>query len=320
MTATLAFAYLAVRNVDLTAAWDAFRSSQKWWLAPALLVLALAVVLRAIRWRYLFTQDSRPPLGPVVSAYLVGQFFNNILPLRAGEPARILALSRRTRTSRAETTATILIERAFDVLCLLVLLFVLIPWLPPVSWLHAAAAVAIVVALGLGTLAFALAIYGDAPLRLLLTPLRLIPGITAERVTSLASNLGRGLDCVRGFRGGAIAFFLTTLSWVVMGVSFWLASLAFDLPRSPLLGILVVIATNLAQILPSAPAAVGVFEAATLVAVTAYGGHRPIALSYAVVLHVMNFLPYLVVGPVALRRSPVVGWQAGTAGMRASPD
>jgi glycosyl transferase family 2/lysylphosphatidylglycerol synthase-like protein len=68
-----------------------------------------------------------------------------------------------------------------------------------------------------------------------------------------------------------------------MGLSFWLASLAFDLPRSPLLGILVVIATNLAQILPSAPAAVGVFEAATLVALTAYGAPRPVALSYAVV-------------------------------------
>jgi glycosyltransferase 2 family protein len=277
-------------------------------------VLALTVLVRAIRWRYLFPPSSRPPLGAVTSAYLVGQFFNNLLPLRAGEAARILALSRRTRTSRAETAATILIERVFDVLCLLVLLFVLVPWLPRVSWLHAAAAVAVTLALGLVFLAVVLALYGDAPLRVFLTPLRLLPAFTPERITSLAGNLGRGLTSVRGVRGGTVAFLLTTLSWVVMGLSFWLASLAFDLPRSPLLGILVVIATNLAQVLPSAPAAVGVFEAATLVALTAFGAPRPVALSYAVVLHVMNFLPFLVVGPLALSRSPVVGLRANGRG------
>jgi uncharacterized membrane protein YbhN (UPF0104 family) len=88
-----------------------------------------------------------------------------------------------------------------------------------------------------------------------------------------------------------------------MGFSFWLVSLAFDLPRSILLGILVVITTNLAQVLPSAPAAVGVFEAAVLVATTAYGAPRSVGLSYAVLLHAMNFLPYLLLGPLVLRRS-----------------
>jgi uncharacterized membrane protein YbhN (UPF0104 family) len=51
---TFGFAYLAVHNVDVGAAWDAFRSSRAWWLAPALAVLALAVFVRAIRWRFLF--------------------------------------------------------------------------------------------------------------------------------------------------------------------------------------------------------------------------------------------------------------------------
>lgn len=55
---------------------------------------------------------------------------------------------------------------------------------------------------------------------------------------------------------------------------------------------------------PSAPAAVGVFEAATLIALTSYGANRSVALSYAIVLHLVNFVPYLVLGPLALRRTP----------------
>ena len=102
-----------------------------------------------------------------------------------------------------------------------------------------------------------------------------------------------------------MAIVLTTISWIVMGVAFWLVSFAFDLPRSPMLGMLVVIATNLAQVLPSAPAAVGVFEVSGVLAVTAFGAPRSVALSYAVVLHVMNFLPYLALGPFAIRRSSV---------------
>jgi uncharacterized protein (TIRG00374 family) len=305
LVSTIVFAYLAVRHVDLGAAWRAFRTSNAWWFLPSLAMLALTVFLRAIRWRYLFDPRSRPSVRSVVSAYLVGQFFNNIMPLRAGEAARVFAVSRRSGTSRAEAAATIVIERVLDVLCLLVLLFVLVPWLPAVSWLRAAAIAAIIIAAGLGALVIALSVFGDRPLHLLLLPLRLVPGFPQERLADAAANLARGLGSVRGLRSGVIAVCLTLLSWVALGTSFWLLALAFDLPHTPLLGMLVVVATNIAQILPSAPAAVGVFEAATLIALASYDVPQATALSYAIVLHVLNFLPYLIAGPIALRVSPV---------------
>jgi uncharacterized protein (TIRG00374 family) len=301
--ATVFFAYLAVRDVDLASAWKAFRHSRHDWLLPALALLAVSVFIRCIRWRYLFPRATRPSVGDVVSAYLVAQFFNSILPLRAGEAARVVELKRRAGTSRAETTSTVVLERIFDVLGLLVLLFVLLPWFPHVRWIHAALIVAVVAAVGFIITAALLGIYGDTSLHVLLAPLRLMPWITSERTAVLAADLARGLAAARGLRIGVLTAVLTELSWVVMGISFWFLSLAFDLPRTPLLGILVVISTNLAQVLPSAPAALGVFEAATLVATTAYGVPRSVGLSYAVLLHAMNFLPYLVLGPLVLRRS-----------------
>jgi len=61
-----------------------------------------------------------------------------------------------------------------------------------------------------------------------------------------------------------------------------------------------VIAINLAMVLPSSPAAVGVFEAATLVALSAYDVPKSEALSAAVVLHLVNLVPYLVAGGIVL--------------------
>lgn len=309
--ATVVFSFLALRGVDFGTAMEALRESNPWWLVAAMPVLAIAVFLRALRWRYLFAPESRPSVRAVVSAYLIGQFFNNILPLRAGEAARIVALSRRAKGSRAEATATVLLERVYDVLVLLALLFVLVPWLPRVSWLGAAALVAIAGVAIFAAVVLILAVYGDRPVLLLLTPLRIFPSTRPERIVTVAENLGRGLAAVRNVRSGLVAFALTAISWVAMGISFWLLTLAFPLPHSPLAGILVVIATNLAQVLPSAPAAVGVFEAATLVALASYDANRSVALSYAIVLHLVNFVPYLILGPLALRRTPVAALRAG---------
>ena len=121
------FAYLAVRDTRPDEIWEALRESDWLWLLPAFVVLAIGIVLRALRWWVLFSPATRPSLGAVLEATLLGYFFNNVLPLRAGEAARIVALRRRARGSWAETGATVVLERAFDVLAVLGLLFVLVP-------------------------------------------------------------------------------------------------------------------------------------------------------------------------------------------------
>ena len=49
------FAYLAVRHVRLGDVWDALRTSNYWWLAPAFALLAVANVIR---------KCSREPVAP----------------------------------------------------------------------------------------------------------------------------------------------------------------------------------------------------------------------------------------------------------------
>lgn len=295
------FAYLAVRHVRLGEVWTGLRTSNYWWLAPAFVMLAVTVVLKALRWRYLFRRETRPPTRPVLSALLIGYFFNSILPARAGEAARIVVLKRRIGGSGAEATATVVIERAYDVLCLLVLLFVTLPWLPHVTWLHAAVLLAIVLAAGLAIAIVVLALFGARPLSFALRPLARLPFLSRERVDLIAENLAHGFAALRRPRLALGALFWTTLGWLTAGVSTWLLMLGFNLHVSFVGGLFVVIATNLAAILPSSPAAIGVFEAATLAALNPYGVTDSRALSYALVLHALNFIPYVAAGFLLLR-------------------
>jgi glycosyltransferase 2 family protein len=62
----------------------------------------------------------------------------------------------------------------------------------------------------------------------------------------------------------------------------------------------VLVATNLVLVLPSSPAALGAFEAATVLALSACGVDREQALSFALVVHALNAFPYLPLGYIAL--------------------
>jgi glycosyltransferase 2 family protein len=300
---TLVFTYLSVRNAHLEDVRDALHEANMWWLVPAFVVLAVGVLLRAVRWRALYIGHSRPPLGASTRALLVGYFFNNVLPLRAGEAARIVALHSYVGTSRAESVATTALERVYDVLALLLMLFVLQPWLPDVRWLQAAAVLGGIVVLFVLVAAFVLVRWGARPVHWAMRPLHRVPRLGAERIEASAESVAQGLVGLRHAHIAGPAAVWTVLSWVVVGLSAWLVAKGFDLgvSLSPVAGIFVVITINLALILPSSPAAVGVFEAATLLALDAYGVDKSDALSYALVLHALNFVPFVLVGLVLVR-------------------
>lgn len=286
---TLFFGYIAVRGAHPEEVRESLRDANAWWLVPSFIVLVAANAVRAVRWQQLFGAETRPPLGPVTSAMLIGLAVNMLLPLRAGEAARIVALRRTAGVSRVESLGTVALERVLDVFCLLLLLFAALPWLPEINWLRPAA----VLAFALAAVLIALAIVGERPFHALAR--------RWERLEHLWHNAARGLVGLRRPRIAAAGFLLTSLSWILVAFSFWLAMLAFDLDLPPVAGLLVLAAVGLSLILPAAPAALGVFEAAVVLALEVYDVPRSEALSYAFVLHALNLFPYLIAGAIAVR-------------------
>ncbi len=309
LAVTVGCMYVAVRGVDFDDAVQALRDSDLVWLLPALPVFSAAIVLRGVRWWALYDRVQRPSLRAVMYGLLVGYFFNNILPARAGEAARVIALNNRAKTPLAEIIGTVVVERVFDMLALLLLLLCAYPWLPEISWLRSAAILGAIVTVALAALIVLIVRYDERAVHWLLSPLRRIrrPGV-AERVEIAAINATRGLVALRNPVIAVRGFVLTFASWFVLAISYWILMSAFalDLPLDA--AILVTVAINLSLVLPSSPAALGVFEAATIIALNAFDVPHAEALSYALVLHLLNLVPFLVIGavllgPAALRRN-----------------
>lgn len=297
---TVVFSYIALSNINLSLAWHALRTSDYWWLIVALIAFGLSMVARALRWRSLFARDRRPPVAAVTDAMMVGYFYNNILPARAGEAARVVVLTQRGTSAPVEIVGTVVVERVYDVFAILVIFFAAEPWLPHVSWFGAAAVVAIVLAVLIAVAASVLAAYGDRPLRLLLHPLRRLSLFRGERLERTVAQLSHGLSGLRHPGLALEAFVWTIVAWMLTALCAYVVSLAFHLHLAFVCGVLVAVAIGLGNILPSPPAAVGVFEGAALIALEAYRIPHSSALPYAVVLHLVNFVPFVLVGPLLL--------------------
>jgi uncharacterized protein (TIRG00374 family) len=295
------FAVIAARGVHPAEVMHAVGRGHSVWLLPAVATLAVALVMRSERWRSLFAAETRPPAWAALDALLIGYLFNSILPGRVGEVARIVSLNRRTGTSKAEAASTVVLERVFDVMALLVLLVVGLPWLPHPRSIEIAAVAAAVLAVGLGGMLAAIALWGERPLRWVLRPAGRLPHVSEDVLDTVADRLLRGLAALRDRRLATVAMSWTVISWLVLAVSAWCVTSEFGLHVPVGTGLLLVVATGLSAVIPAGPAGLGVFEAAAVIPLRAQGVGAPEALSCALVLHAVNLVPYLVVGPIALR-------------------
>lgn len=302
------FVWLALRDVDFAHTWRALRGASYWTLVPAFAALAAANALRALRWQALFEPRRRPPLRAIIHAMLIGLFFNAILPARAGEAARVVALWREARTPRAEALATAAAERVYDVLGLLFLLLVVSPFVPDVPWIGSAVWAAGVLGGAIAAGVVVLVRWDERPLRHALHLLERMQLLSSDRADSAASNLVEGLASFRSVSIAARAAALTLASWLVIGFSSWFLLLGFDSHLGYTAGLLVTLASSLVLVLPAAPGGIGQFEAATIAALSVFTVNRSLALSYGVVLHALNLLPYLVIGYVALYRHAATAW------------
>jgi uncharacterized protein (TIRG00374 family) len=307
---TIVFTYVALSGIDLKQAWHALRTCDYWWLIPALVAFGLGNLARALRWRSLFVPGRRPQLGTTMNAMMIGYFYNSILPARAGEAARIVVLTQRSTSPAVEITGTVVLERIYDVVAVLVIFFVAEPWLPKVSWFGTAAVAAAFLAFVIAAAATVLVLYGDRPLRVMLGPLRRLAPFTEERLERTVAELAHGLSGLHNIRVALEALVWTIAAWMLSSASAFCVMLAFHLGLPFGAAVLVQVAIGLAMILPAPPAAVGVFEGATLIALRAYGVPRSVALPYALLLHLVNFVPFVIAGAVLLHhnaRHPYLG-------------
>ncbi|MBZ0099706.1 MAG: flippase-like domain-containing protein, partial [Taibaiella sp.] len=99
----------------------AIKSVRLWLLAPIFLIGFLSHYFRALRWKLLLEQvHVKASTTNTTLAVLIGYITNLVLP-RAGEVAKCTILARYEKVPADKMIGTIVAERAFDMVCLILI-------------------------------------------------------------------------------------------------------------------------------------------------------------------------------------------------------
>jgi uncharacterized membrane protein YbhN (UPF0104 family) len=123
------FVWLSIKNLNKDH-WLQIKSAvahgRKWVIAPVVIMLLLAHYVRALRWKLLMEPlEYRPTNFNAFAAVMTGYLVNTGVP-RLGEVFKCTLLARYEKFKIDKLIGTILIERAVDVISLLVIFFIAI--------------------------------------------------------------------------------------------------------------------------------------------------------------------------------------------------
>jgi uncharacterized protein (TIRG00374 family) len=309
------FLWLALRGLDLSRFWEALQGANYVWLVPGVLVYFAAVWARTWRWHYMLRALKPVPLRRLFPTVTISYMGNNVYPARAGEVLRAYVLKRDEGVSMSASFATIVVERIFDGLVMLLFVFLTLPTVPDLQPDLRRLVVLASLAFFGALLAFLALASAPATARRWYSGLiaRLVPARFRVQLLALADRFMEGLVGLRRGRDLAMIFLTSTVVWLLETVKYWFVMHAFPFEVNFYVLMLMNGLANLALTIPAAPGGIGPFDWAGIETLAAFGVERALASAYTIVLHVALWFPITALGAYYFARKGLTWREAQQA-------
>jgi hypothetical protein len=260
---------LVYRWSDFSFDWSLFFTSlwnvQPLWLTVSIAATFLTFFIRAIRWQVLLHPLKSIPLGPLTSMNLVG--FSAICVLgRAGELIRPLWLTRKERIPLTVSMATLVVERFFDSVMLVVLfactlLLVKVPT-AAIGTLTLMKNAAWIIILG--------SVVSLGVLFLFRSNIdRIVDFVPFKRLSSLLRSFSDGLSFLEKSRTFGLVIAHSAVLWIAIAFQFWFMLLGMKLSFSVAAATLVMVVTAIGSV-AQVPGIGGGFQAGYIFCMTTF--------------------------------------------------
>lgn len=310
------FLYLTLRQLN----WDEVGtalSSTRWQFIPAaILFLAVGYVLRILRW-WSILKLARVKVAPedCASPFLIGFALNNVLPFRAGDIVRCIGFAQRLRASVAQLIGTLVVERFLDLSALLIYVLVGLSILPE-GKLDQRFIVSAQILGGAVVLFLVVMVLFAGPIRKLTEAIDRLTHGKESLLHKVMRAAGQILGTLSMLQSPTKAFLLIVTSvfvWFFEGGLFAMVGLALRLDVSAGAYWFSMGAGTLATLIPGTPGNVGTFDFFTKEAMQGFNVSPTLASTYAILVHVLLWLPITLVGGVMMLAT---GYQATSAPAR----
>lgn len=298
------FLWFAFQKVDFALVWEQLKSANLAYVALGIFFYFITLILRTWRWQLLLLPIKKLPLKGLFSILSAGYMGNNIFPARAGDVLRTVLLRKNDEVPISGSLATIIVEKLFDGISILMLVFLNLKQLTQFASNNTWIAFIEKSAFWAG-LAFVLILL--VFLGMVLMPEkaeqlsgflvdRLLPEKIRKPIKGIISKFTDGLKILRSPLQSLLVMAISIAIWVVEAGLYWgvLKAMGFELNFQSIL--LTVGIVNLVLLIPAAPGGLGTFDAATKAMMEGFGFNPSDALSYALMLRVALWLPVTLLG------------------------
>lgn len=294
--------WLAFRNIPLSQFIDALKAIKPGYLALAICFQLLAVLARGRRWQSILSGGVQ--LRTTFFGHGIGFLFNNILPFRAGEVARTIAVADWAKQPFFKVGSSVLLERLIDVAVIVIALILVLPFMqvePAVIQggllLGAAALIGLILLLA----AAIRPMWGRKVLRWFLIR---IPRVPLERSLVWFDQLIDGVKVMASARRIWRVLLWSLISWICSVLLYFTVFKSFQPSATWLEATFVVIALSLSISIPSSPGFLGVFQYVGLQALVLPFGDKydpATALAAIMVAYLVYYLVTSLIGIISLQ-------------------
>ena len=297
---TLIALWLSFRNITWSAFFQILSEIHWGWVALAVSNVIFSVYIMGWRWKILLSPKANFSMMKLFRLNMISQYWNIVLPARAGDVVKAYLISKEKAISGGFGVGTVVLEKLFDffvfgVLVLTVPFFVAVEknWWPA---LPTSLFVLVIFIFSLGIILWRPGYF----LKLALLFSRILPPRFRQ---SISDFLFSGIESLAILKNPQVMLSLILFSFcfvAIQALSNYLVFLALGLKLSVAAALVVLLTLQVVNIPPSSPGKIGVFEYVVIMTLAFYGVGKTEALGYAILLHLVVYLPKIVGGGIML--------------------
>lgn len=290
------FAYFALKGINTSELRVSLKQADYCYLVPIFLLSIFILYLRSYRWGIILNPLEKINQRILFPVTAVGLMAVVLFPIRIGEVVRPYLVSKRSEVHMTPALGTIVVERVFDGLTLMLFLLLIAFFIELPRWAYQA---------GLSVLIFFMAILlflilliskRDFSLKCIGFIVKRFPENVAGYLMRILTSFVDGLRVLPDTKSIVLVVFLSILVWLSMGFCIYLLFHSFHFSLPPIAAYVILVLTALGIMVPTAPGFLGNFHLFCVIGLGLFGISKTEALSFAILLHFIQIGLVAIIG------------------------
>ena len=262
----------------------------------ACFLLILSCIVRAFRWQLLMQPFDNIPFNQVFGATMVGYFGNGVLAFRLGELLKAYSVTKNNKkVNLMQAFGTVIIERILDIIAVVVIFALLIPWFPfEDNYIKYGAfgftGITVLIIFFLCLIIKYSWIHN-------IQEYKIFRSENGRKILSSINSLFEGLTILNRTNSSLLIICSSTVLWLIYFVETVVLINACGLKLGIVDSGIILFLGSIAIGIPALPGSAGTYDAGIKYSLMiVFNLASEMALNYAIVSHAVAYFPFLIIG------------------------